>query len=192
MQILRKVKYENELDPEFPGWLTTIPGGERVRECMQCGTCSSICPVSIYMDITPRRLMAMADAGFKDEVLHSFTIWLCASCYACTVNCPKDIKITDVMYGLKRRAIEEKVLPEKRFAIPILARSFVNMVKRNGRTTESRLVMVLALKVGLMHLLRMIPLGWSLLLHGRLSLKKEKVQNRKQIKAMLKAAEASS
>ncbi len=192
MQILRKVKYENELDPNFPAWLATIPGGERIRECMQCGTCSSICPMSIYMDITPRRLMAMADSGFKDEVLHSFTIWLCASCYACTVNCPKDIKITDVMYGLKRRAIVEKILPKKRFAISALAHSFVHMVRKNGRTTESRLVLMLALKVGLLHLLRMIPLGWNLLLKGRLSFKKEKVQNRQQIKAMLKAAEASS
>ncbi len=192
MQISRKVKYENELHPDFTAWLTTIPGGERIRECMQCGTCSSICPVSIYMDITPRRLMAMADAGFKDDVLHSFTIWLCASCYACTVNCPKDIKITDVMYALKRRAIEEKVLPKKRFAIPILARSFVNMVQKNGRTTESRLVLLLAIKVGLLHLLRMIPLGWDLLRYGRLSFKKERVQHREQIKTMLKAAEAQS
>ncbi|APF18668.1 4Fe-4S dicluster domain-containing protein [Caldithrix abyssi] len=190
MQILRKVKYENELNPEFTSWLSTIPGGERVRECMQCGTCSSICPVSIYMDITPRRLMAMADSGFKDDVLQSFTIWLCASCYACTVNCPKDIKITDIMYGLKRRAIEEKVLPRRRFAIPILARSFVNMVKKNGRITESRLVMTLALKIGLLHLLRMAPLGWSLMRAGRLSLKKEQVQNKEQIKTMLKAVEA--
>jgi len=192
MKISRKVKYETELDAQFPAWLTTIPGGERARECMQCGTCSSICPMSVYMDITPRRLMAMADAGFKDEVLHSFTIWLCASCYACTVNCPKDIKITDVMYSLKRRAIEENILPSKRFAIPILARSFVNMVKKNGRTTESRLVMSLAFKIGLLHLLKMVPLGWSLLRSGRLSFKKERVQNKQQIKAMLKAVEASS
>ncbi|NOX90746.1 MAG: heterodisulfide reductase [Calditrichaeota bacterium] len=191
MQTHRKVKYEAELDPSFTKWVSTVPGGERIRECFQCGTCSSICPLSVYMDISPRRLIAMADAGFKEEVLSSFTIWLCASCYSCSVNCPKDIKITDIMYGLKRRAIEEGIFPSRHFAIPILAKAFANMVRKNGRATESRLVVSLAWRVSLFRLLNMAPLGIKLLLRGRLSFKKEKIQNKQEIQTMLKALEAN-
>ncbi len=192
MKIARKVKYETELDHSFHDWISTVPGGESIRECIQCGTCSSICPMSVYMDISPRRIIAMADAGFKKEVLSSFTIWLCSSCYACTVNCPKDIKITDVMYAFKRRAIEEGYYPSRKFTIPILAKSFANMVKKNGRTTESRLVMTMAWKSGIGRLFRMAPLGLKLLKTGRFKWSKEKVGNREQIRKIFEVLEAEA
>ncbi len=190
MEVRRKVKYENELDHSFPQWISDVPGGEHIRECIQCGTCSSICPMSIYMDNTPRRLIAMADAGFKEEVLSSFTIWLCSSCYACLVTCPKNIKITDVMYAFKRRAIEEGIYPSKKFSIPILARLFTNTIRKNGRITESWLVVKLAMKTRLSSLIAMIPLGANLLRTGRMRFDTEKIKNRKQIRKIFKALEA--
>ncbi len=192
MDITRRVKYEGELDHSFPDWIASVPGGEKIRECIQCGTCSSICPLSIYMDITPRRLIAMADAGFKEEVLGSFSIWLCSSCYSCTVNCPRDIKITDVMYAFKRRAIEERIFPSKKFAIPILARAFADMVRKNGRATESHLVFLLALRVGLGRLFSLTPLGLKLLRTGRIRFRTEKVKDRQQIRTILQALEAAA
>ncbi len=189
MAVVRKVKYESELDPSFTQWVTTIPGGERIRECIQCGTCSGICPMSVYMDVSPRRLIAMADAGFKDEVLGSFTIWLCSSCYACVVNCPKDIKITEVMYALKMRALQEKRYPRRRFPIPILAKEFANLVMNNGRNSEGRLVFKLALKTNLLNLIKMLPLGWKLITTGRFSLRKDRVKNPAQIRHMMKTLE---
>lgn len=190
MEVQRRVKYENELDPSFTHWVATVPGGERIRECIQCGTCSSICPLSVYMVISPRRLIAMADAGFKNEVLGSFTIWLCASCYSCAVNCPKEIQITDVMYAFKRKAIEEGAFPSRRFAIPILARAFADMVKKNGRASEARLVMTLAWKTGIARLLSMMPLGLKLMRAGRMQFGKERVLNREQIRKIFDVLEA--
>ena len=97
------------------------------------------------MDYTPRQVMALTRGDFKNEVLRSHTIWLCASCYACTVECPREIRITDIMYELKQRAIHEGIYP-KRFPIPVLAREFSEMVKKHGRITEMLLVMKLFLK----------------------------------------------
>ena len=191
MAVIRKVKYESELDPSFTQWITSIPGGERIRECIQCGTCSGICPMSIYMDVSPRRLIAMADAGFKDEVLSSFTIWLCSSCYACVVNCPKDIKITDIMYAFKMRALQEKRYPRRRFPIPILAKEFARMVKNNGRNSEGRLVLKLALKTNILSLLNMLPLGWKLLSTGRFSLRRDRVKEPAAIKQMIQTLEVN-
>ena len=74
MEIKRKVKYQSDVDTGFSQWISRHPGGENIRECIQCGTCSGICPMSVYMDITPRRLIAMANAGFKYEVLSSFAV----------------------------------------------------------------------------------------------------------------------
>ncbi|RMD90488.1 MAG: 4Fe-4S dicluster domain-containing protein [Calditrichaeota bacterium] len=191
MKIKRTIKYESELDQSFPVWVTSVPDGEKLRDCIQCGTCSGICPMSIYMDYTPRRIIAMAREGFKQEVLSSLTIWLCSSCYACTVNCPQEIKITDIMYAFKMRAIAEGIYP-KRFPIPVLARQFAQMVKSTGRNTESRLVMKLIMKTSILNLLRLMPVGVKLFKSGRMPLKSDTVKNKREIKAMFKALEATS
>lgn len=186
MKIKRIVKYEAELDSHFADWITSVPGGEKIRDCIQCGSCSGSCPLSVYMDYTPRSLIHMARAGFKDEVLKSFTIWLCASCYACTDVCPMNIKMTDLMYILKRKAIEEKVYP-KRFPIPVLSREFFECVIRNGRITESRVLINLVLKTNPLKFITMAPLGMKLFTHGRLGLKKESIKARDQLKVIMSA-----
>ncbi len=131
----RRIRYEGDLDPSFAREIIALSGSPSLISCIQCGTCSSACPLSLYMDYTPRRIIAMVREGFKQEVLRSLTIWLCASCYACTVECPKQIRITDVMYALKRYAIREGIYPS-RFPIPVLARLFYNTVRHRGRLTE--------------------------------------------------------
>ena len=186
----RPVKRQAQLDLRFADEIAAIPGGDRLRECIQCGTCSAVCPLSAYMDDTPRRLIAMTQAGLKDDVLRGTSIWLCASCYACTVECPKEIPITDVMHGLKRMAIREGMHP-KRFATSVLAREFVGSVDRWGRNTESRLAIRLYLKPRPIQLLRDAPLGWRLVRRGRMGLGRESIRQRGQLRRMLRAAEAS-
>lgn len=173
-QVTQTLKYQEDLDPTFAGSIIASPGGENLRRCIQCGTCSSICPLSIYMDYTPRRIIAMTRAGMKDEVLGCKTIWLCASCYACTAECPKQIKITDVMYALKRRAIEEKVYP-RRFPIPVLAREFFHAAVTYGRVNEGRIVTWMLLKTNPFKMLKQAALGLKLFLRGRMDTRQARI-----------------
>jgi len=184
----RRVKRESRLDPTFADEIAAMAGSDKLRECIQCGTCSAVCPLSAYMDYTPRRLIAMTRAGLKDDVLSSLSIWVCASCYACTVECPKQIPVTDVMHALKRTAVREGMHP-KRFAVPVLAREFVRDVDRFGRNTESRLAMKLYLKTRPILLLKDARLGQRLMRRGRMSLRRESVRQRAQLRAMLRAVE---
>jgi len=187
MQIRRKVKYEEELDPEFLAEIQKASGCEEINECIQCGTCSSSCPMSVYMDYPPRKIIAMVKNGFKDEALKSFTIWLCPSCYTCQVRCPAKIKITDVMYALKRRAIVDGVFPA-RFAIPVLDREMSRLIARHGRNSELWLILNLYLKSrNILGMLKMAPLGLKLLKTGRMSLRRESIKNIKQFRSLLKA-----
>jgi heterodisulfide reductase subunit C len=140
------------------------------------------------MDWSPRQLMHLSREGYKDEVLGSLSIWLCTSCYACRVKCPRGIKVTDVMYALKRKAIVEGKFP-KRFAIPKLAEEFHDMVYRNGRISESELVVRLKLKTNPLSLFGMASLGLKLLKTGRMSMKRETIRNRKQVRDLLDATE---
>jgi heterodisulfide reductase subunit C len=165
----QKVKFEKELERDLAAEVVATPGGEKIFSCLQCGTCGSACPVSVYMDYTPRRLIGMVREGFKEEVVTSFAIWLCASCYECTVRCPAGIRVTEVMYALKRIAIREGIYP-RHFPVPVLAKEFIEMLKGTGRNNEFWLVLKVLLKTAPMKLLTSWPLALRLWQRGRMCL----------------------
>ena len=190
MELKRTIKFEADRDPEFARWISHTVGGERIRHCLQCGLCSASCPLSLYMDYTPRRLMHLSREGFKEEVLSSSSIWLCTACYACMVECPKKINITHLMYALKQRAIEERFYP-KRFPIPVMAQQFSRMVRESGRITESWLILRVFLRTAIWRLLGMSGLGWKLFVAGRMTAKREKVERRAEIRTLLDSVAAT-
>jgi quinone-modifying oxidoreductase subunit QmoC len=183
MKLRGTAKFEADRDPEFARWISHTVGGERIRHCLQCGLCSGACPLSLYMDYTPRRLMHLAREGFKEEVLSSFSIWLCTCCYACMVECPKQIKITHLMYALKERAIREGFYPKK-FPIPIMAREFARMVLRSGRITESWLVLRIFLQSSVWRLFGMGRLGLRLMRAKRLRFSREHIAQQAEVRQL--------
>ena len=74
--------------------IRATPDGEKIRKCLQCGTCSGICPYGFAMDYPPRSLIAALRADDFHGVLESDTIWLCVSCFACASVCPAKIPLT--------------------------------------------------------------------------------------------------
>lgn len=74
--------------------IQATPDGEHIRKCLQCGTCSGVCPYGFAMDYPPRSLIAALRADDWHGVLESDTIWLCVSCFACASVCPVRIPLT--------------------------------------------------------------------------------------------------
>jgi quinone-modifying oxidoreductase, subunit QmoC len=188
-ELQRTIKYEADRVRGFGREVMSVPGCEQLESCIQCGTCSGLCPLSIYMDQTPRQVMELVRSDFKNEVLRSHTIWLCASCYVCTVECPRQIRITDIMYELKQRAIQEGVYP-KNFPIPVLAKEFNKMAHNHGRITENWLATWMFLKTNWMAALGMWKLGLGLFLRGRFSLKYEGIKRKDELARMMEAVDA--
>lgn len=94
--------------PDYYGaMLHAVEQGERLRSCLQCGTCSGICPFGHVMVYPPSRLIAMLRAERFERVLASDALWMCVSCYACTEFCPSRIPLTA---GLMARTKEELLL----------------------------------------------------------------------------------
>jgi heterodisulfide reductase subunit C len=190
MRIERILKFETERDPEFAKWVARSVGGERIRHCLQCGLCSGTCPLSLYMDYTPRRLMHLSREGFKEEVLSSLSIWLCTCCYACMVECPKTINITHLMYALKERAVREHYYP-KHFSIPVMALAFAKMVRQKGRVTETWLMMRVILRTAIMRAFGMRKMGMKLMRTGRMVLTSDHIHNRPELVKILDSVEES-
>jgi heterodisulfide reductase subunit C len=180
----RHIKYQADCDPKFAADIKKVPGCEKLDSCIQCGTCSGVCPLSIYMDMPPRRIMNLVRYGFKKEVMHSNTIWLCSSCYACTVECPREIKVTDVMYALKQMAIRERLYP-KRFPMVILAREFYKMVRARGRINEIDLVTRLQLLTNPLAMFGMARLGFQLIRRGRFSIRPDSVKDPARVREIM-------
>jgi len=98
------------LDHSF---LEAIDPLEKLRRCIQCGTCSATCPTAYAMDYSPRQVWRMVQLGLREEVLNSQTFWLCTTCKACQVRCPRDIDLMDAMIALKEYAFGQDVnVPE--------------------------------------------------------------------------------
>ncbi len=152
-----------------------IPDGDKIKECIQCGTCSASCPTSYAMDYPPREIIAAFRAGLLDRVLKSNTIWLCSSCYSCTVRCPSGIKLTDIMYELKRLAIEFGLAPKDAKA-PVVAQVFVDIVNKNGRIAEVPLVSRFMLKTDPLGAVKMIPRAAKLFMRGRMPLTSHRIK----------------
>jgi quinone-modifying oxidoreductase, subunit QmoC len=110
------------------------PGDSRLEMCIQCGTCGGSCPSGSAMDHTPRAIFAMLRAGMRDEVMKSNTQWMCVSCYYCTVRCPQEIHITDVMYTLKNMALESGMVQNK--TASDFSKTFISYVENFGRSFE--------------------------------------------------------
>ena len=60
--------------------------------CLECGKCTSICPVARYdSSFSPRLMIENALLGFGDELLLSKELFSCLTCYTCQKECPSDI-----------------------------------------------------------------------------------------------------
>jgi heterodisulfide reductase subunit C len=79
--------------------------GENVKLCMQCATCTGMCPMATEMEFSPRKVMHMAQFGLESKLADINTYWKCASCHACTVKCPRGIDIAKVMEALRQKTL---------------------------------------------------------------------------------------
>ena len=162
------------------------PGDPRLTMCIQCGTCGGSCPSGPDMDHSPRQIFAMLRAGMRKKVLESNTPWYCVSCYFCTVRCPQEIHITDIMYTLKSMAIKEGYAVQS--AGSDLSKSFVDYVEENGRSFEFGLATRHYLRHRLGSMVGTARLGLGMMTKGRMDMTPEKIKGLKSFKAIMKKA----
>lgn len=169
--------------------IAATPGDTHLERCLQCGTCGGSCPSGPDMDHSPRTLFAMISAGMKDRVLRSNSPWYCVSCYYCMVRCPQEIHITDVMYTLKRMAVEEGYYRESSAAdAPKFSETFIDFVENYGRSFELGLATRFHLTHHPLDMMKMAPMAMDLLRRGRIDLTPKRIRDIDGLKAILAKA----
>jgi len=174
-----------EAEKTFLDEVAAIPGGERLRTCIQCGTCGGSCPSGPDMDYTPREIFAMIMAGMREEVLKSNTFWFCVSCYYCTIRCPQEIPITDIMYRLKRLAIQGGYY---RASITNFSETFVGQIETYGRSFELGLATGHYLRYHPIESVKMSPLMLGMVTRGRMAFRPKRIRGIRQLRAILRKA----
>ncbi len=163
--------------------MAAVPGGAALQTCLQCGTCGGSCPSVADMDHTPREIFAMINAGMREQVLKSNTPWYCVSCYLCTVRCPKEIPITEIMYALKQKAVREGIYDDSK--APDFSKTFIRWVESYGRSFELGLMGTHMLRHNPLAAFRLADMGLGLFARGRMALTPTRIKGIDGLKRIL-------
>ena len=159
--------------------------------CFQCRKCSNGCPVAFAMDLHPDEVIRLVILGQRETVLRCQTIWICASCETCTTRCPNDVKISELMDGLKEMALCEGV-PSSQPQISTFHETFLTSVKQWGRLHETTLLPAYLFRSGqIWDKLKSgtwrydLKLSRQMLSKGRLSFKPTSIKGKKEVRNIL-------
>ncbi len=89
----------------------TKHGGSDAKLCQQCATCSVACPLSPALHPYPRKEMMWAAWGVRDALMGDPDIWLCHQCGDCATECTRGALPSDVLAGLRSKAIQHFAVP---------------------------------------------------------------------------------
>jgi len=125
----------------------------------------------------------MIQLGLKKEVLKSNTIWICTSCFSCSVRCPRGIYPTELMETLKPIAMKEGIKNRNAKFDTI----FADVVKKNGRASEFLLISKYSISEP--HMIKQVPFGLELMSKGKLPLSIDKMDDTRELDSIFSLGE---
>ena len=82
---------------------------EGLKACINCGTCTAICPAAEFYKYDPRKIVDTVQSKDDAEIealLKSETIWYCGECMSCLTRCPRKNAPGLVIMALRNLSME--------------------------------------------------------------------------------------
>jgi quinone-modifying oxidoreductase subunit QmoC len=105
---IKTVKVEPDL--EFIRQVSAA-GGDTLKKCFQCATCSGVCSITPESRPFPRKEMIWASWGLKDKLISDPDVWLCHQCGECSVRCPRSAKPADTLGAIRNYMFKNFTFP---------------------------------------------------------------------------------
>ncbi|MDR2197613.1 MAG: 4Fe-4S dicluster domain-containing protein [Coriobacteriales bacterium] len=153
----------------------------RLADCYQCGTCSAGCPMSHEMDLTPRQLIHALQLGLLHRALEARSPWVCALCQVCSVRCPQEVRIADLMLAVRHAAKRAGLRPVRE--PDVFDDIFVNNIRSRGRNNEALLAGFFNLKSG--HLTQDVRNAPRMAARGMISPRFNQVRDRAAVRNLV-------
>ena len=97
---------QDELDREFKQHVQKL--AESVSACFVCGSCSAVCPETLFdPEKDPRRFIREVNMGLREAALADDFKDMCATHFRCLSRCPQGVQISRIMNAIKECAIED-------------------------------------------------------------------------------------
>jgi heterodisulfide reductase subunit C len=159
---------------EFIKKIMKMRGGEKILNCIQCGSCAGGCPAIFAMDYSPMQIIKMINLGMKKEVLASSTIWVCSACYTCATRCPRNVNFPSLMMSLRNKAIQENIVKDSTKLN--FHKYFFEVVNKYGRMHAPKFLVKLLDITKFDSLLSNVRLGLRLFRRGKVQLRASKIE----------------
>lgn len=82
---------------------------EGLNACINCGTCTAVCPAAEFYRYDPRRIVDIVQSKDDEEIeklLKSDVIWYCGECMSCVTRCPRKNAPGMIVMALRSLSID--------------------------------------------------------------------------------------
>jgi len=86
-------------------------GGDTLKKCFQCATCSVVCALSPEQKPYPRKEMIYSQWGLKDRLVNDVDVWLCHFCNDCSTHCPRGARPGDTLRAIRALSFRHFAFP---------------------------------------------------------------------------------
>jgi len=86
-------------------------GGDTLKKCFQCATCSVVCELAPEQKPYPRKEMIYSQWGLKDKLVNSVDVWLCHYCNDCSAHCPRGARPGDTLRAIRAISFRHFAFP---------------------------------------------------------------------------------
>lgn len=111
---------------------------ERLRFCIQCGTCVGGCPSGRISALRIRKIFRETQLGLKETVLSDDNLWNCTTCYTCQERCPRGVHTTNTVRIIRNLAVKYGYIKNNHRRICEFFLTYGHAVPINDETRQVR------------------------------------------------------